>query len=205
LDRQIINVQVSQLLSPIGRGNTPALRRQLEQIVGRLGRMSDYRHGSHTTFSIHLHVVWITKSRHKGWRGEVAERVRAIVRDECQKARVAILPGPISPDPVHGLLAIPPHVTSRRLSQRMKGTSSYRLLAEFPHLRKRFGGRHVWARGSFCRRSGNVTDEVIQAYIAQQWHDSDDVFRIEGEASPSGDPPLGESSGEGPPPRLAPA
>ena len=34
--------------------------------------MSDYRHGSHTTFSIHLHIVWITKYRHKVLRGEVA-------------------------------------------------------------------------------------------------------------------------------------
>src|SRR5437660_3193211 len=24
--------------------------------------MSDYRHGSHTTFSIHLHIVWITNN-----------------------------------------------------------------------------------------------------------------------------------------------
>lgn len=39
--------------------------------------MSDYRHGSHMTFSIHLHMVWITKYRHKVLRGEVAERVCA--------------------------------------------------------------------------------------------------------------------------------
>ena len=58
--------------------------------------MSDYRHGSHTTFSIHLHIVWITKYRHKVLRGEVAERVRAIVREACQKARVDILKGHIS-------------------------------------------------------------------------------------------------------------
>jgi putative transposase len=38
--------------------------------------MSDYRHGSHTVFSIHLHVVWIAKYRHKVRRGAVAERVR---------------------------------------------------------------------------------------------------------------------------------
>jgi putative transposase len=50
--------------------------------------MSDYRRGSHTTFSIHLYIVWITKYRHKALRGEVAERVRAIVREECQKAGV---------------------------------------------------------------------------------------------------------------------
>jgi hypothetical protein len=50
----------------------------------------------------------------------------------------------------------------------MKGKSSYRLLAEFPPLHKRFWGRHVWARGYFCRSSGNVTDDVIRAYMAQR-------------------------------------
>ena len=140
--------------------------------------MSDYRHGSHTTFSIHLHIVWITKYRQKVLRGEVAERVRAIVREECQKARIDILQGHIAPDHVHVMISIPPHVTISRLIQRMKGKSSYRLLAEFPHMRKRFWGRHVWARGYFCRSSGNVTDEVIKAYSAQQSHDSDDVFRV---------------------------
>jgi putative transposase len=151
--------------------------------------MSDDRHGSHTTFSIHLHIVWITKYRHKVLRGEVAERGRAIVREECQKSGVDILQGHISPDHVHVMLSIPPHVTISRLVQRMQGKSSYRLLGEVPHLRKQFWGRHVWARGYFCRSSGNVTDAVIKAYIAQQSHESDGVFRIEGEASPSGDTP----------------
>src|SRR6266700_2368734 len=105
--------------------------------------MSDYRHGSHTTFSIHLHIVWITKYRHKVLRGEVAERVRAIVREECQKARVDILQGHIAPDHVHVMISIPPHITISRLVQRMKGKSSYRLLAEFPHMRKRFWGRSL--------------------------------------------------------------
>jgi putative transposase len=156
--------------------------------------MSDYRHGSHTTFSIHLHRVWITKYRHKVLRGEVAERVRALVRAEWQKAGVDILQGPISADHVHVMVSIPPHVTISRLSQRMQGKSSSRLLAEFPHRRKRLWGRHVWARGYFCRSSGKVTDAVIKAYIEQQSHESDDVFRIEGEASPSGDTPRGDPS-----------
>jgi putative transposase len=164
--------------------------------------MSDYRHGSHTTFSIHLHVVWITKYRPKVLRSEVAERVRAIVREECQKARVDILQGHMAPDHVHVMISIPPHVTISRLIHRMKGKSSYRLLAEFPHMRKPFWRRHVWARGYLCCSSGNVTDEVFKAYIAQQSRDSDDVFRIEGEASPPGDTSLGDPAGEGPPPRL---
>jgi putative transposase len=166
--------------------------------------MSDDRHGSHTTCLLPLPLVWITQYRHKVLRGEVAEWVRALVREACQKARVDILQGPISPAHVHGMISIPPHVTISRLIQRMQGQSSSRLLAEFPHLRKRLWGRHVWARGDCCRSGGNGTAEVIKAYIAQQSHDSDDVFRIEGETSPSGATPVGEPSGEGPPPRLKP-
>ena len=93
------------------------------------------------------------------------------------------------------MISIPPHVTISRLIQRMKGKSSIVCWGNFP-TRKRFWGRHVWARGYFCRSSGNVTDEVIKAYIAQQSHDSDDVFRIEGETSPDGDSPLGDSRRE---------
>jgi putative transposase len=153
--------------------------------------MSDYRHGSHTTFSIHLHTVWITKYRHKALRGEVAERVRAIVREACRKLGVDILPRHIAPDHIHVMVSLPPQVTISRLIQQMKGKSSYRLRAEFPHLRKRFWGRHVWARGSCWRSSGQVTDEVIKAYIAQQDQASDDVFRIEGETASAEDAPPG--------------
>ena len=164
--------------------------------------MSDYRHGAHTTFAMHRPIVWITKYRPKVLRGEVAERVRAIVREECRQSGGNILHGPSSPDHGHVRIAIPPHVTIRRLIQRLQGQSSYRLLAAFPHLRKRYWGRHVWARGSFCRRSGNVTAAVSKAYSAPQSHESNDVLRSEGEASPSGDLPLGDPSAEGSPPRL---
>jgi putative transposase len=156
--------------------------------------MSEYRRGSHTVFAIHLQIVWITQYRHKVLRGEVAERVRAIGREECQKAGVDILQGHISPAHVHVLVSLPPHVTISRLVQRLQGKSSYRLLAECPPLRKRFWGRQVWGRGSLCRSSGNVTEEVIKAYIAHQSHDSDEVFRIAGETSPSGATPVGEPS-----------
>jgi putative transposase len=86
--------------------------------------MSASRHGSHTTFSLHLPIVWITKYRHKVWRGEGAERVRAIARDECQKARGDSRQGQSSPAPVHVMIPIPPHVTISRLSRRMQGKSS---------------------------------------------------------------------------------
>ena len=83
--------------------------------------MSDSRHGSHTVFSIHLHVVWITKYRHKVLRGAIAERVRDVVREECRRQSVDILQGHVSADHVHVMLSIPPQVTISRLVTTVEG------------------------------------------------------------------------------------
>ena len=42
------------------------------------------------------------------------------------------------------------------------------LLQEFPHLRKKFWGRHFWGRGYLAVSSGTITDEMIQEYIEEQ-------------------------------------
>ena len=44
----------------------------------------DYRYGSHTVFQIEYHFVWMTKYRYKVPSGEVAERVRELVRQICE-------------------------------------------------------------------------------------------------------------------------
>jgi hypothetical protein len=53
-------------------------------------------------------------------------------------------------------------------------------MAEFLHIKKQFWCRHLWARGSFCCSSGNVTDEVIAKYIADQNVDREEDFRVDG-------------------------
>jgi putative transposase len=148
-----------------------------------------YRHGAHSVFAIHLHCVWVTKYRKPVLTGEVGLRVRELIRQSCREEEVEILKGHVAKDHVHLFVSIPPQVTISRLIQRLKGKSSHHLLAEFAHLRKTFWGRHLWARGYFCCSSGNVTDDVITAYIADQMHDTDGDFQVEGEAAQEGGPP----------------
>lgn len=142
--------------------------------------MQDYRRGAHSVFAIHLHLVWVTKYRKAVLVGEVGQRVREIIRDVSREHEVTILKGHVAKDHVHMMVSIPPQVTISRLVQWMKGKSSRKLLAEFEHLRKQFWGRHLWARGYFCCSSGNVTDEVVKQYIADQMEDADEDFTIEG-------------------------
>lgn len=142
--------------------------------------MKDYRRGAHTVFEIHLHLVWTTKYRRPVLTGEVALRVRDMIREICGQHEVTILKGHVAKEHLHLFVSIPPQVTISRLIQWLKGKTAYKLLGEFPHLQKQFWGRHLWARGYFCCSSGNVTDEVIAEYIANQSHDRDDDFKVEG-------------------------
>jgi putative transposase len=52
--------------------------------------------------------------------------------------------------------------------QLLKGTTSVKLQREFKLIQKEFWGRHIWARGYFVASSGNITDEMIKAYIENQ-------------------------------------
>ncbi|PIE51815.1 IS200/IS605 family transposase, partial [Candidatus Fermentibacteria bacterium] len=70
-----------------------------------------------------------------------------------------------------------------KIVQWLKGISSRVLLQEFPHLRKKFWGRHFWARGYLAVSTGNITDELIKAYIDEQEGEpvqDDSRFQIDG-------------------------
>ena len=79
-------------------------------------------------------------------------------------------------------VSIPPQVTISRLVQWLKGKTAHELMAEFPHVKKQFWRRHLWARGYFCCSSGNVTDEIVAEYIANQnvSEGQDEDFKVDG-------------------------
>lgn len=124
--------------------------------------------------------MWITKYRRPALTGEVAQRVRELIRAIGGQHGVTIMKGQVSKDHVHLCVSIPPQVTISRLLQWLKGKTAYKLLGEYPHLRTTFWGRHLWARGYFCCSSGNVTDEVIAEYIAKQGQDQAENFKVDG-------------------------
>jgi len=123
--------------------------------------------GARTVFCHRYHIVWITKYRYKVPEGAVRGRIREIIRQVCAELGVAIVKGVLSRDHVHMMVSIPPHLAASDVVRRMKGRPSHRVQREFPDLRKRYWGRHFWARGCFCPTSGNVTDEIMLQYIEQ--------------------------------------
>ena len=129
----------------------------------------DYRYGSHTVFNIEYHFVWATKYRYKVLIGDVALRVRELVRQTCEAFEIQIIKGVVSKDHVHIFVSAPPTMAPSEIMRRIKGRSSSKLFAEFPHLRKRFWGRHFWAKG-YCVSTIGLDEEQICQYVRRQLH-----------------------------------
>jgi putative transposase len=141
----------------------------------------DYRKTSHAVYDLKYHLVWITKYRKPVLRGEIAVRLRELIRQTCQSLDVYIEKGHIATDHIHLLVSVPPYVSVSDLLQHLKGRSSRRMLQEFGELNRQFWGRHLWARGYFAASSGNVTDEIIKQYIESQGQEptgDDKDFRV---------------------------
>src|SRR6202045_4362076 len=134
-------------------GGTPILRRQ----------PMSYASGSHTVFHHRYHIVWINKYRYKVLEGALRERIRTIIRQVCKELGVQIVSGVLSREHIHMFVEIPPHIAVSDFVRRVKGRSSHRVQMEFPELRKRYWGRHFWARGYFCTTSGAGSYSDVRA------------------------------------------
>jgi putative transposase len=139
-----------------------------------------YRNGSHTKYKIEYHFVWVTKYRYQVLTGDVGLRIRELIRQTCEHLEIEILRGVVSKDHIHLLVSAPPNISPSEIMRRLKGRSSTKVLQEFPHLKKRYWGRHFWARGYFCVTAGELTKEMIVEYLAHHFErSSNDNFDIE--------------------------
>jgi putative transposase len=74
-------------------------------------------------------------------------------------------------------VSAPSHLSPAKIAQYLKGKSAYRLLREFPALKKRYWGSHLWSRGYFCCTVGAVTEEMVKRYIQDQ-ADTPEGFKV---------------------------
>jgi len=127
--------------------------------------MTIYTQGQHTVYHHRYHIVWITKYRYRVLQGTLRMRVREIIAQVSDELGVKIINGVLSSDHIHVFVSIPPHMAVSEFVKIAKGRSSRKIQQEFPEVRKRYWGRHFWGRGYFSSTSGNVTDEIINAYL----------------------------------------
>ena len=140
----------------------------------------EYNKGSHSVYDIEYHLIWVTKYRYKVLGGNISKRLRELIRQGCEARNITIVQGSIGKDHVHLLISCPPSLAPSKIVQYLKGRASRLIQEEFPELKKRYWGQHLWGRGYFCATVGSVTEETIRKYIEnQEVSGSNEIFKID--------------------------
>lgn len=132
--------------------------------------MEGYNRSSHAVYRCEYHFIWVPKYRYHVLVKDVKPRLKEILVELCNWRDITIIEGAICSDHVHMYLSVPPKYSPADVMKLLKGKSAERLREEFPDLRKRYWGLHIWARGYFVSTVG-IDREVIKQYVRQQQDD----------------------------------
>ena len=129
--------------------------------------MQDYRKSSHVYYRCEYHFVWIPKYRYQILIEDIRPRLKEILSRLSDWLGLVIIEGAICSDHVHLYASVPPKCSPAHVMKILKGKSAEILRKEFPILRRKYWGLHIWARGYFVSTIG-IDKEVIKRYIRNQ-------------------------------------
>ena len=128
--------------------------------------MVEVRSNNNVVYRCAYHVVWCPKYRRPVIEGDVAYRLKQIVREVAAERECNIIELETMPDHVHLLVECDPQYGIHRLVKQIKGRSSRALRQEFPHLKSRLPT--LWTNSYFVATVGGATLEVVKQYVANQ-------------------------------------
>jgi putative transposase len=118
---------------------------------------------------MHVHLVFVTKFRHKVFTDRHLSRMEQVMRDVCADFEAELVEFNGENNHVHLLVNFPPKVAVARLVNSLKGVSSRRLRQEFPDLvRHYYQANKLWSGSYFAGSVDGAPLSIVKQYIEQQ-------------------------------------
>lgn len=128
----------------------------------------ELRHGRHCVFSLHVHLVFVTKYRRKVLTADSLEWLKVQCTKVCAMQGALLEACDGEDDHLHLLVNYPPTLPVSVLVNALKGSSSRLLRIEFPAIAKRYWKGVLWTPSYFAASTGGVTLETIKKYVEEQ-------------------------------------
>ena len=129
--------------------------------------MSRFKKLAHATYECKYHLVWCPKYRFRVLRGDVGRSVRDFIRQLCEWQKFEIMAGRVMSDHIHLVLSIPPKYAVSDAVGFIKGKSAIKMFDKHRDLKKRYWGRHFWAKG-YCVSTIGLNEKQIKEYVEKQ-------------------------------------
>ena len=139
--------------------------------------MKQFNKLSHAVWQCKYHVVWCPKYRFKILKGEIGKSVRDIIKQLTEWRGINILEGNVQTDHIHLVLSIPPKYSIAETIGFLKGKSAIKIFDMHTELKRRYWGRHFWAKG-YCVSTIGLDEGQIREYVRMQMHNDQKIEQL---------------------------
>lgn len=126
--------------------------------------------GAHSRHLLTYHLMWVVKYRRTVLMREMAARLKVMIKEIAAEIGCEVLAIEDDVDHIHVLIRLKPTHTLSKVVQRIKGKTAYLMFREFPTLKNRLWGGHLWSPSKYVVTVGGATIETVKKYIESQ-HD----------------------------------
>lgn len=120
-------------------------------------------------FDMHVHLVFVTKYRHRVFTGEHLDRLGRIFSDVCAGFGCHLDEFNGETDRVHLLVSFPPTIQVSRLVNSLKGVSSRYMRRDYPELAQHYWrAQRLWSPSYYAGTNGGAPLETLGRYIDSQ-------------------------------------
>ncbi|MFP4168692.1 MAG: IS200/IS605 family transposase [Desulfonatronovibrionaceae bacterium] len=129
---------------------------------------STLRTGRHCVFTLHVHLVFVTKYRYGVLTPQALESLKEIFEAVCRDFETKLVETNGEEDHVHLLVHYPPKVPVSKLVNSLKGVSSRLLKKKHPELKNKYWKGKLWSPSYFAGSCGGAPISIIRQYVEQQ-------------------------------------
>ncbi len=129
--------------------------------------MSELRKLAHAVWQCKYHIIWCPKYRFRILQGAVQRTVIDLLHQLCEWKNLEVLEMNVQVDHVHLLVSIPPKFSVSEVVGFLKGKSAIKIFDNHLELKRRYWGRHFWAKG-YCVSTVGLDENRIRQYVRWQ-------------------------------------
>ena len=137
--------------------------------TGKQQSVSSFKKGQHSCYSLHLHIVFVTKYRRKILGELHLKRLAEIFSELCIDFDAELKECNGEADRIHLLVETSPKTPSvARIVNSFKAVSSRRIRREFNDIAGAYNKPVLWSRSYFAGTCGGAPLNVIAEYVKNQ-------------------------------------
>ena len=137
----------------------------------RMERVKDAVYERNYVYNFHYHLIWVTKYRKPAFTTpELVDEMKQILTAEAEMLHVGIDALEVMPDHIHMMISFKPKHAPSNIVKAFKGHSARKFLASHPEIKNSsFWGGHIWSHSYFMSTVGNMSKDVVEKYIKNQY------------------------------------